>query len=443
MLIRLDNDNYPLAPAWVVWPYVLCWCGGICWLLLSVMFAIHATVIANSCSTCLLLQSGMLRDLPRGSEVDSARARLIDFEQAEGTRQLRLPFWDRVRKAWREGKKGVQRGKGEERGRRGEDRRGWGDGLAAGVPLVARGLLRDHRSAPYHWTGDGLENFALNENREEAERRAALGVAGHHACVVPAEEQGSSSGGAIPASSPAPSAPASHQQPPADELRHAPPRRPTFGRARTVGHQMRLPGMNRMDGVEAPVCVVPEAEHFHVYTPAQAMHSERNCPGKFPITHRELFRGDDGPAREPGRGPAREHPQEHYYKPQQLGGRGPPPPIEDKSDRFCVPASHLDQYRSLQKHWQTYDAYARVSMLLGTKFLCNTLVFYSISTCYQVSPALCWGVAALFLGIMSAIAKLDFGVNRAVHMTFDAVILLQFVAVGVASTLEYRHTGPG
>ena len=45
-------------------------------LLLSIWLAIHATVIASSCSTCLCLQSRMLRDLPTGPEIDAAMGEL-------------------------------------------------------------------------------------------------------------------------------------------------------------------------------------------------------------------------------------------------------------------------------------------------------------------------------------------------------------------------------
>ena len=65
-------------------------------LILSLWLAIHATVVANSCGVCLLLQSKQLRDIPTGAEIDSCRRRLFDFEEESVLKQLRLPFARRI-----------------------------------------------------------------------------------------------------------------------------------------------------------------------------------------------------------------------------------------------------------------------------------------------------------------------------------------------------------
>ena len=72
-------------------------------LILSIWFAIHCMVIAQSCSTCLLQQSKQLRDLPSGTEIDAYRKRFYDYETEDLRKTvLRLPYWKRAQRFWRD-----------------------------------------------------------------------------------------------------------------------------------------------------------------------------------------------------------------------------------------------------------------------------------------------------------------------------------------------------
>lgn len=59
---------------------------------------------------------------------------------------------------------------------------------------------------------------------------------------------------------------------------------------------------------------------------------------------------------------------------------------------------HVKLYRQLQANWQSYDAYARVAMSMGTNQLLHALTYYVLG--YLIiqarAPGAAYGCAAIF-----------------------------------------------
>mmetsp|Transcript_133307 Transcript_133307/g.344980 ORF Transcript_133307/g.344980 Transcript_133307/m.344980 type:complete len:1020 (-) Transcript_133307:170-3229(-) len=103
-------------------------------------------------------------------------------------------------------------------------------------------------------------------------------------------------------------------------------------------------------------------------------------------------------------------------------------------------ASHLKLYQHLQRKWTCYDAYARVTMSVGTYWLVLSLAYYEIGwvICFQgkILPAVV--AAGLFCGILILLVYLDIFVSRTELASVSLLVCLgpAFVAAGAIATLE-------
>lgn len=77
--------------------------------------------------------------------------------------------------------------------------------------------------------------------------------------------------------------------------------------------------------------------------------------------------------------------------------------------KIQVRASHLNIFRILQKHWQYFDAYARVSSALGTYMMVAAIAYFLLTyiIAYQRYLWLAWCIAILYGFLSRAIATVD------------------------------------
>lgn len=90
-----------------------------------------------------------------------------------------------------------------------------------------------------------------------------------------------------------------------------------------------------------------------------------------------------------------------------------------------VRASHLNVFRVLQRHWQYFDAYARVCNAIGTYMLVDTTMYFILYYMmqHQRQPFLAWAVTIIFLWLSRSIALLDLVVMRWENQVF---VVLKF-----------------
>jgi len=119
---------------------------------------------------------------------------------------------------------------------------------------------------------------------------------------------------------------------------------------------------------------------------------------------------------------------------------------EEQSVPAIARVKHILEYRKLQANWQSYDAYARVSMAMGTNQLLFALAYYSIG--YQFAQdnnpytALAGLIGFSILAVL--IARLDLYSSERTTFAVGAFILLGPLLTLLATILDYvdRHTGP-
>ncbi|CAD7961657.1 unnamed protein product [Amoebophrya sp. A120] len=87
---------------------------------------------------------------------------------------------------------------------------------------------------------------------------------------------------------------------------------------------------------------------------------------------------------------------------------------EKMRPRLQIRTSHLDIFRILQKHWQHFDAYARVTNALGTYMMLNAIAFFLLTylAIFQKMWLLAWMCGALYAFLSRAIATVDLVLNR-------------------------------
>lgn len=86
---------------------------------------------------------------------------------------------------------------------------------------------------------------------------------------------------------------------------------------------------------------------------------------------------------------------------------------------------HIKLVREAMRHSQAYDAFARVSMTLGTILECNALLYYILgyALVQDGSPWAAWVAGVVFLAVASTILQLDVAMTRA-ERRFAQVFLL-------------------
>ena len=94
---------------------------------------------------------------------------------------------------------------------------------------------------------------------------------------------------------------------------------------------------------------------------------------------------------------------------------------------------HVKLYRQLQANWQSYDAYARVAMSMGTNQLLHALTYYVLGYLIMEAkaPVAAYGCAAIFTTTSILLARLDLYLHR--RATFAACGLLLFGPLLAAS----------
>lgn len=107
--------------------------------------------------------------------------------------------------------------------------------------------------------------------------------------------------------------------------------------------------------------------------------------------------------------------------------------------RPLVSESHLLLYRQLQKHWQGFDAYARVTMSTGTYWLILSLAYYKIgwTLCHQRAGLVAGGTAALFASVVVLLAYVDLHIDR-LELGLTACLVYAgpvFVQIGAARSV--------
>ncbi len=77
---------------------------------------------------------------------------------------------------------------------------------------------------------------------------------------------------------------------------------------------------------------------------------------------------------------------------------------------------HVKLYRQLQANWQSYDAYARVSMAMGTNQLLHALTYYVLAYLIMEAkaPTAAYGCAAIFTTTSILLARLDLYLHKKV-----------------------------
>ncbi|CAD7947004.1 unnamed protein product [Amoebophrya sp. A25] len=187
LIDRYDGRNgFPISSHAIVYHFAISLSAAIMFSVIALYLAIHATVIANSCATTLSLQSKILRDMPTGTEIDAARKRMFDFEQAAVCqKQIRLPFSDRLARAVR-GMFGTAGGGPQQVA--GEDDATTGAGGTGSTTTTGSGTSEERKQqlmdaagrfvgtqrTPFHLTPDPLEHYYINEQLEDQARKEAI-----------------------------------------------------------------------------------------------------------------------------------------------------------------------------------------------------------------------------------------------------------------------------
>ena len=83
------------VPRWIFWLYVICLCGSILFLLLSVWLALYASVLAQGYQVRLLTQ-WMRLPVPSRREIEKAASSIGDYERLGASKFLRLPVLNRA-----------------------------------------------------------------------------------------------------------------------------------------------------------------------------------------------------------------------------------------------------------------------------------------------------------------------------------------------------------
>ncbi|CAD7960673.1 unnamed protein product [Amoebophrya sp. A120] len=488
--LQLRTDTtIPLFPTSLIFPFALSLTSAILFSLLALYFAIFATVVANTCGTTLSLQSRILRDIPTGSEIDAARRNLQDFEQRalaapqtsgdqEGGKQapatlFRLPFSDRFLRGFPQVQSLFGRQKRafylqadplehyylneylEEQARKQvlEDR-------AAGRGEVDDGTGRIFDSANNRIDAKNAPTTTVKDRapaRGEGEMRTTSDVDVEGTTTL--EQQHDNEKEARP-----PAGPSSH-------VAAALPRR------RPEGEVVRLAGRDRyhlndpshaMTGAEILRRTrVDEEENL-----AQGRTQVYLRPIDFDLAQQRDDEAVDAGSFFPGRtlpgrgrvGGEKQHemrtPEENYAeenREDQDHGKDKQPNIINggpsgaggntaaggssaatPTDEFLIRVSHLDQYRGLQRHWQVYDSYCRITMLLSTVATLQSLTLWVLGFAIQKSPWLCLAVSFVFMLAAGVITKLDLSAPRGWHLLLDLAVWGQILATGLGSFFESR-----
>eukprot|EP00397_Hematodinium_sp_SG-2012_P005569 GEMP01005589.1.p1 GENE.GEMP01005589.1~~GEMP01005589.1.p1 ORF type:complete len:1000 (+),score=209.10 GEMP01005589.1:68-3001(+) len=101
---------------------------------------------------------------------------------------------------------------------------------------------------------------------------------------------------------------------------------------------------------------------------------------------------------------------------------------------------HIRLYRQLQANWQSYDAYARVCMSMGTNQLLHALTYYCLGFLLMedTAPAPAWACAITFTTASWLLVKLDLFLNKRV-LWFAGVLLITGFLLGCIGTTLKHH----
>eukprot|EP00392_Amoebophrya_sp_AT5.2_P013266 g13384.t1 len=530
------DTGYATGNISVLYPLTLALTSAILFSVLALYFAIHATVLANSCTTCMGLKSRILRDFPTGVEIDAARKRMYDFEQADVSReQVRLPFTDRFLRAMPEGVRRMgeeyEQNLDEDGARVRVEKDGGGEEKDGGYAAVLADRLRETatnflapQEQPFYLAPDAVEHYYINEKLEHdamqeavaAETRVARDEGRAGAPVPPRaikRAEGSARSLKVVDETHAPTgAQIVHDFREVEELQAQTlgARRPSAKRRAQVRpilrddvmhgpkrHQLHLQrtlataaeSVDRKKSGRGGKKTATSPSFGQRYAPSDCDDGESSVGAStldefardYPSDQSEAgthihdvlaedrnngINGRGGGPRSPRRGaeqdkdsnpatPLPSHSNGQTARTQTTttannttsGAEGgsssrsttaASSPSDLNSVPFVVRASHLDQYRGLQRHWQVYDAYTRVIMLLSSLSTLNALFLWVMHQMVKIHRAnilvgICGAVSVV--GI-SVITKLDLSAPRGWHLLLSIALASQLVALVVASWFE-------
>jgi len=104
---------------------------------------------------------------------------------------------------------------------------------------------------------------------------------------------------------------------------------------------------------------------------------------------------------------------------------------------------HIRLYRQLQANWQSYDAYARVCMSVGTNQLLHALSYYCLGFLIveDLAPWPAWGCAITFTTTSWLLVKLDLYLQRNVLWSAGLLLVMGFFLAALGTTLK-QHPSP-
>lgn len=292
---------------------------GILFLLLALYFCTHAIVICSACSVSLGLESPELRNLPTGVEIDRPVKRLGDYEARPVEEQIRVPY----------------------------------AGVAAMTAPAAAGPPEGKEVEGSQGAADGEKGKGSKEGTTSKGGGKAGGKGGK------AGEKGGEEGKQTPA-----------QLMERAQLRvESGPLAGTYGGFHDDPYEREL----RAGADLPPATFIPRAGE------REGDATREQPPGTAGYAGTATA-GPVGAVSGPARGGAEWHsarPDDAYLR------HFAPDSLEDyyEFDAAGQPRprhGHLDVYRVLQRHWQVYDAYARVCMLVGTLFVLKVFAVWHV-----------------------------------------------------------------
>jgi len=104
---------------------------------------------------------------------------------------------------------------------------------------------------------------------------------------------------------------------------------------------------------------------------------------------------------------------------------------------------HLQLYQQLQRKWSCYDAYARITMSMGTCWLVLSLAYYEVgwNLCHLEKGLPAIASAVMLAGIVILLVYLDVFVTRAEMAAVSLLILAGPMLVAIGAAFSPKETG--
>lgn len=453
-------------PGFAVWTFELTFMASLCFLILSTWFAVHASITAHTCGVGLLLQCRQVRDYTTGVEVDATLFKFQDFELEDASTILRVPYTKRVKQAYNDGFVSAVKNQKvpyhygpdalenfyiqerlEERSRR--------EFAEGRTPYYRAGAEEDEdvnnnvpknlnlkNSSNSGQIGNSKSSLSLPNTisalsfNSTGSSNSTLGGADDRN-VINAPFTPSAAGLRRRQNENTKSALDTINEEQADQNKdvvltekseRANEERKMFANEKILaarggniagkdGELRANQHWNRPTNFENLTAKGDRGVNFASMDSGRFKHLESVDPSSntFATTKRLNLGGASGLSKEENRKMQAEYLEKVKYanmppnlkrlaKEQNYKNQ-----ISKAPEQIVVRASHLNVFRLLQKHWQYFDAYARVANAIGTYFMMDAAMYFVVSYMIrnQRHPFLAWVVCLIYCWTSKLVGKLD------------------------------------